>query len=344
MTAPVDPSVADPAAIAAHLTARLPDFGQVDWVAEIGSTNASLLARARSDSAPALPWLLGTRLQTEGRGRAGRPWQNQPGTCLMMSIALAVDMLGHRLPALSPLSGLAATEALRTLAGPAADKIKVKWPNDVLFGEKKLGGILVETTRAREGGGHVLIIGMGLNLTQAAHLSHELERGIADWTEVLQAAQGAQAIGSTSALPKETASAKSSGTASATSSKTATAPLSATVSPIPSATLAAHPSALPLQCDPQALAHIAMVLANSWRAVVAQCSEQGFVGLRERYEAVDALRSRAVNVLEQGKILFQGIACGYDEDGCMLVQTASDGIKPVLVGDVSIRPQQQGGA
>lgn len=322
MTAATGQAIADPSAIAAHLAGRLPDFGHVDWVAEIGSTNACLLARARTDDAPALPWLLGTHLQTEGRGRAGRHWQNQPGTCLMMSIALAVDMPGHRLPALSPLSGLAAVEALRALAGTAASDIKVKWPNDVLFGEKKLGGILVETTRAPQGRGHVVIIGMGLNLSQAANLSRELARGIADWTEVLQAGHGVQQVAG--ADPGAGAGAGEDAGAGARTGAAA--------------------AALPLPCDPQALAGIGAALANAWRAVVAQCGSQGFVGLRERYQAVDALGGRPVNVLEQGEILFQGTACGYDDDGRMLVETADDGIKAVSVGDVSIRPQQQGDA
>lgn len=296
--------VADPAALAAHLSARLPDFGRVQWVPEIGSTNATLLTRARSEGTHDLPWLLGTHLQTEGRGRAGRAWQNQPGSCLMMSLALGVDMPGHRLPALSPLSGLAAAEALRALAGRAAPDIKVKWPNDVLFAGKKLGGILVETTRAREGRGHVLIIGMGLNITQGAHLSAELARGIADWTEVLDAAGGAAAHD----VPHD----------------------------------AAHHAerALPSPGDVQALARVAATLAQAWRDVVAQCGEQGFAGLRERYEAVDALLGQEVNVLEQGDILFHGTACGYDDDGRMLVQTSNEGIKPVSVGDVSVRPRE----
>jgi len=285
-------ALAEPPAIAAQLARELPDFGDVHWVAEIGSTNAHLLARARARHANErpLPWLLGTHVQTEGRGRAGRTWQNQPGTCLMMSVALAVDMPSHRLPALSPLSGLAACEALRALAGPRAHDIKVKWPNDVQFGEKKLGGILVETMRAPDGSGHIVVIGMGLNLARAAHLSQDLARGVADWSEVL-----------TSADP--------------------------------------NPPAVSLASDPLALANITAALAKSWREVVAQCCVQGFAGLRDRYESVDALLGRPVNVLERGEILFQGTAESYDQDGRLMVRTQDQGLCPVSVGDVSIRPQ-----
>jgi len=179
--------LADPSALARALAERLPDFGDVRWLAETGSTNAELLARVRAGIDAPLPWLLGTHLQTGGRGRAGRAWHNQPGSCLMMSVALAVDMPAHRLPALSPLAGLAACEALRTLAGHAAPDIKVKWPNDVQFGDKKLGGILVETIRAPLGSGHVVVIGMGVNLIHAENLSQDLARGVADWSEVMAA-------------------------------------------------------------------------------------------------------------------------------------------------------------
>lgn len=181
---PARTALPDPAALVRLLAAKLPTFGQVDWVSETGSTNADLLARVRGGTTQALPWLLGTHLQTGGRGRAGRAWHNQPGTCLMLSVAFAVAMPANRLPALSPLSGLAACEALRALAGHAAPDIRVKWPNDVQFGQKKLGGILVETIRSPNGAGHVVVIGMGMNLSHATHMSEDLARGVADWSEV----------------------------------------------------------------------------------------------------------------------------------------------------------------
>jgi BirA family biotin operon repressor/biotin-[acetyl-CoA-carboxylase] ligase len=189
-----------------QLRARLPAFGQLDWVQQTGSTNADLLARVR-EQAGARPWLLGAHLQQTGRGRAGRPWQNRPGAALMFSCAFDTTMPAATLPALSPLAGLVACEALRglaagtpstvavgqfatpTAAGPA-DELRVKWPNDLQWGEAKLAGLLVETTRNFSGASnsHTVVIGMGMNLTDGARLSQELQRDVADWSMVALAA------------------------------------------------------------------------------------------------------------------------------------------------------------
>ncbi|WP_232338202.1 biotin--[acetyl-CoA-carboxylase] ligase [Bordetella flabilis] len=166
-------------------------FGQVDWVEQTGSTNADLLARARARSngadsakAGAKPWLLGAHLQQTGRGRAGRAWQNRPGAALMFSCAFDTPLAAASLPVLSPLAGLAACEALRAVAGLGGDGLRVKWPNDVQWGDAKLAGILVETTRnlAARPASHTVVIGMGMNLCDADRLSSELGRDIADWT------------------------------------------------------------------------------------------------------------------------------------------------------------------
>lgn len=172
--------------------ARTP-FGQVDWTAQTGSTNADLLARARQRGPGAdavhgsdtpKPWLLGAHLQQTGRGRAGRAWQNRPGAALMFSCAFDTVLSPSHLPVLSPLAGLVACEALRAIAGAVGERLCVKWPNDVQWGDAKLAGVLVETTRNPAGrhAGHTVVIGMGMNLCDAEELSRTLERQIADWT------------------------------------------------------------------------------------------------------------------------------------------------------------------
>lgn len=193
--------------MAAALRERLVDalplpFGLVDWVAETGSTNADMLTRAREGGSgnahPGLgdgytgqpghdpkPWLLGAHLQQAGRGRAGRPWQNRPGAALMFSCAFDTTLPPSSLPVLSPLAGLAACEALRAVAGPAENgRLRVKWPNDIQWGDAKLAGVLVETTRnlGARPASHTVVIGMGMNLRDGAMLSRELERDIADWS------------------------------------------------------------------------------------------------------------------------------------------------------------------
>lgn len=180
--------------MAVTLRARLANgtaapFGRVDWTARTGSTNADLLARAREREAvhaAPKPWLLGAHLQETGRGRAGRAWQNRPGAALMFSCAFDTALAPASLPVLSPLAGLATCEALRLLAGSAGERLCVKWPNDVQWGDGKLAGVLVETARNPGGPssapGHTVVIGMGMNLLDGVALSLALEREVADWT------------------------------------------------------------------------------------------------------------------------------------------------------------------
>ncbi len=172
--------------MARALAGALPAFRQVRWVASTGSTNADLLAQARDESAPRKPWLLGAHQQTSGRGRAGRPWQNRPGATLMFSCAFDVDVPAAVLASLSPLAGLVVCEALRRLAGPGADALRVKWPNDVQWRDAKLAGILVETTRnpAPDASGHAVVFGVGINLADGPALSQALQRQVADWQAV----------------------------------------------------------------------------------------------------------------------------------------------------------------
>ncbi|PLC49394.1 biotin--[acetyl-CoA-carboxylase] ligase [Pollutimonas subterranea] len=194
------PSMPAPGQLQAALTHALPNFHQIDWVQSTLSTNADLMARARSSDGPlARPWLLGAHLQERGRGRAGRSWQNRAGANLMFSCAFDVFLPSQRLPALSPLAGLAACEALRRLIQPTLrNQLSMKWPNDIQWGLAKLAGILVEVTRAgtsRLSADHyVAVIGMGINLNDARALSQSLDRQVADWSEITREDAHAAAV------------------------------------------------------------------------------------------------------------------------------------------------------
>lgn len=178
--------------LARMLSSRLPAFQDIAWTVSTGSTNADLLARARTGGGGAKPWLLGAHLQEAGRGRVGRPWQNRLGAALMFSCAFDVRLSATQLPTLSPLAGLAACEALRAVAGPGADGLCMKWPNDVQWHDAKLAGVLVETARNPGGRetGYTVVIGMGVNLVDAEALSQALGRQVADWTCVTEHAPG----------------------------------------------------------------------------------------------------------------------------------------------------------
>lgn len=193
MADPLSDFLPEPADLATSVRSALPEFKRIDWQERVGSTNAELLARARSnDGILARPWLLGAHLQEQGRGRAGRTWQNRHGANLMFSCAFDVFLPTRHLPTLSPLMGLVACEALRSLLAPdLRTGLTMKWPNDILWDQGKLAGILVETTRsgtaAHAADHHIVIIGMGINLQDARALTQSLSRQIADWTLVVEA-------------------------------------------------------------------------------------------------------------------------------------------------------------
>ena len=108
--------------------------------------------------------------QAAGRGRRGRPWHDEPGASLLVSIVLRPRLAPARLPTLSLTAGVALAEALEHAAGLA---VRLKWPNDVLVGGRKLAGILLESRMVPAAGTAsetpaVVALGIGVNLTQRA--------------------------------------------------------------------------------------------------------------------------------------------------------------------------------
>jgi BirA family biotin operon repressor/biotin-[acetyl-CoA-carboxylase] ligase len=143
----------------------------VEVVAETGSTNADLLARAPQLQAPVL---LVAEHQTAGRGRAGRSWLSAPGHSLTFSLAWKFDGGLHKLSGLPLAVGTALAETLGRLGQP----VQLKWPNDVLKDGDKLAGILVETAPASDGAVWA-IIGIGLNLAMPDELEQQIGRPVA---------------------------------------------------------------------------------------------------------------------------------------------------------------------
>ena len=100
--------------------------------------------------------------QAAGRGRRGRVWQAPPRTSLLASILVRSRLPQALLATLSPTTAVATAEALRRVA-PLSPRLK--WPNDVLVGGRKIAGILLES-RAVASAEPVLVIGVGVNLGQ----------------------------------------------------------------------------------------------------------------------------------------------------------------------------------
>lgn len=100
--------------------------------------------------------------QTAGRGRHGRSWSSPAGLGLYATLILPLDDLDE-LPRLPLLAGVGLAQALNQHLGGAC---RLKWPNDLMVGGKKLGGILIETETRRQLA-PVALIGFGINYGHA---------------------------------------------------------------------------------------------------------------------------------------------------------------------------------
>jgi BirA family biotin operon repressor/biotin-[acetyl-CoA-carboxylase] ligase len=153
---------------------RLPGV-EVRVLERCASTNSALFAeRLRA------PVLLATEEQTAGRGRRGRRWHSARGSDVTFSLARTLARPGRELAALSLVAGVAATRALRALG---VSKAAIKWPNDLLIGDAKLGGILVETRFA--GAASLAVIGVGINIRVDPARERRVRRQVAFLAELL---------------------------------------------------------------------------------------------------------------------------------------------------------------
>jgi BirA family biotin operon repressor/biotin-[acetyl-CoA-carboxylase] ligase len=134
---------------------------RIDVVAETGSTNADLIARAAAGEDIAGAVLIAEN-QTAGRGRNGRTWSAAPQAQIIMSVGVsAVGVPASALGWVPLATGVALVDAIAEIGVP----VGLKWPNDVLAGEGgsagKLAGILAELSRP----GPVIVVGFGVNVT-----------------------------------------------------------------------------------------------------------------------------------------------------------------------------------
>jgi len=136
--------------------------GKLHFASVTGSTNTDALSAAR-DGAPHGSVFF-TDEQTAGRGRGDHRWQSRAGEGLYLSALMRPPLSAAQVPLLPLAAGLAAAEAARTAAGVAID---LRWPNDLLIGPRKVGGILVES-KIEPVGLAFAVIGIGINVHQRA--------------------------------------------------------------------------------------------------------------------------------------------------------------------------------
>jgi BirA family transcriptional regulator, biotin operon repressor / biotin---[acetyl-CoA-carboxylase] ligase len=142
---------------------RRPHAWDIRRYESIDSTNLEARRLLDAGASPGLVVL--ARHQTGGRGRMGRTWLDLPGKSLMVSLVLG----GAGGPEPSVLVALSARAAIVAAGGEGP---RFKWPNDLVYGRRKVGGILSESYHARgappgslqAGGAVAVIVGLGLNV------------------------------------------------------------------------------------------------------------------------------------------------------------------------------------
>ncbi|MFO7535004.1 MAG: biotin--[acetyl-CoA-carboxylase] ligase [Kiritimatiellia bacterium] len=147
-----------PAEVLARLTTRT--LGRhLLWLPDVDSTNRWLTEKADAGTPEGLAVTADT--QTAGRGRLNRDWFSPPGLNLYASLLLRPDVPLDRVASLSILLGLAVRRAVRSLAPELEPRLK--WPNDIWLGGRKLCGILCDMRAEPDRVRHV-VAGIGMNV------------------------------------------------------------------------------------------------------------------------------------------------------------------------------------
>ncbi|MES1990801.1 MAG: biotin--[acetyl-CoA-carboxylase] ligase [Pseudomonadota bacterium] len=131
---------------------------------EIDSTNEE--ARRLGEAGEVGPVWITAQVQTAGRGRRGRTWVSPSGN-FMGTLFLRPEASPRKAAEMSFVAALAVHDAVASLLPPdLRPDLKLKWPNDVLYGGRKLSGILLESSGIAGAELAWLAIGMGINLAQ----------------------------------------------------------------------------------------------------------------------------------------------------------------------------------
>jgi len=148
-------------------------LAELEVFAAIESTNSYLMHQP--GPAAGTMRVAVTNNQTAGRGRHGKTWQLPPGAGIALSVSYTYPQQPQNIAALTLALGVAAANGLQQLG---ADGVQLKWPNDLVARDGKLGGILSEVHNV-SGGGATVVAGIGVN----TQLDCDLDLGNeADWS------------------------------------------------------------------------------------------------------------------------------------------------------------------
>lgn len=150
-------------------------LSRLDILDSVDSTNAEVLRWAQAGSASGL--VCSAEQQTAGRGRRGRQWVSPYASNLYLSLLWQFSQGAAALEGLSLAVGVAVARALSACGTPA---VQLKWPNDVLYDGRKLGGILLEMSGDAAGSCQV-VIGVGLNVAMPEAAASAIDQA---WTDI----------------------------------------------------------------------------------------------------------------------------------------------------------------
>jgi BirA family transcriptional regulator, biotin operon repressor / biotin---[acetyl-CoA-carboxylase] ligase len=157
------PDPLDAARILAALSSSVRErIKNLEVTCSIDSTNAALASRPN----PPLGHgeVLLAEYQTAGRGRRGRSWLAPPGSAVCLSFSWTFPHVPRHAGALSLAVGVC---AIRALKSQGVSNVQLKWPNDILIADRKLGGVLTEMQTEPRGVARV-VIGIGVNVSLGA--------------------------------------------------------------------------------------------------------------------------------------------------------------------------------
>jgi len=144
-------------------------FNEIILLKDTGSTNKDVLQAAKDGAKEGL--VIAAEHQNAGRGRQERTWVDEPGKSLLISVLFQQSI--YKAQFMPFVAGLAILDFLYENTG---FEVSLKWPNDVLYNNSKLAGILVESYN--KGSTCNLAVGMGINLLEVNDLGSTSDRAI----------------------------------------------------------------------------------------------------------------------------------------------------------------------
>lgn len=183
----------EPGALERSLAGLRGHIARFDLLETVDSTSSHLARLAPVDDGRVQ--LCIAEHQQAGRGRRGRSWHGRPGGSIALSVAATLPLAP---PALAGLSIAAGVVCAETLVALGVDGVRLKWPNDLLVGEAKIGGMLVEISGEAAGPSRV-ILGIGVNhdlgdeRPDAGRAVTDIARSAPEWVAGRSAVTGALA-------------------------------------------------------------------------------------------------------------------------------------------------------